>query len=300
MEQDRSQQGREEQPPREESIDRRQSAGRGDRDGGSAERERSNDLVVGGDPPPGPGRRRRRRHVESLQWLHAGFRRRVRALRVRAGLRAERLGDVEQRVHLVLRLDDGLQDGELHPPGRVLVHPGGNVLSGPAQEERVHHLVWDELGRLVVALAPPQAGHPVPKLEVDPGPRQCDVRLDGHHVDDEGLSFGAIDRVTARLVDEGEQVARHVYVPLIPTGFQGGPTDLGDHRGERWERLERPGEVPVALSARELQHGSAIPRHIDRDVVHRGEHRLNRPEIPARQGECVRHSAWHAGDRGPH
>src|SRR5574341_10202 len=58
----------------------------------------------------------------------------------------------DRELRLVLVLNDGLEERELHTGRAVLVGARGDLVDGAAEDERVEGLVGDELTRAVILL----------------------------------------------------------------------------------------------------------------------------------------------------
>ena len=98
---------------------------------------------------------------------------------------------------------------------------GGHVLARAAEHEGVEQLVGDQLARVVEVLGAPGGGDPVAQLDVEAGSAQRDVAEHGHHVDDERLALGAVERLAPCLVDEREQIAGRLDGVRVATGGYG-------------------------------------------------------------------------------
>jgi hypothetical protein len=61
----------------------------------------------------------------------------------------------------------------------------------------------------MVVLSAPGGGDGVTQLFFEADLLQREVGEHAHHVDDERLALGPVERLTPRLVDEGEEIARH-------------------------------------------------------------------------------------------
>src|SRR5439155_1306107 len=154
-----------------------------------------------------------------------------------------------------------------------------------AQDERVKEVVGDEATGGRVVLFPPRRRDAVAQLGLEARAPEGDVGEDAHHVDDERLALRAVERVEPRVADEREQVARDVEIVRIATRLTRGFVHHAQQLPEPGDRLRGSREVAIALLARQDHDRRAVAGNVDRNTVHRREHRLQR-----RQARLAR---WH-------
>ena len=98
----------------------------------------------------------------------------------------------------------------------------GDLAPRAAEDVRVEQLVCDERARAGVVLGAPLGRDAVAVLRLEPGALQGHIRKDRHHVDDERIALRAVQSITPRLVDEGEEITGDVDRVGIATGFARG------------------------------------------------------------------------------
>src|ERR1700682_6270538 len=85
----------------------------------------------------------------------------------------------------------------------------------------------------VVILGPPGGRDLAAQRRIESRALHRDVAQDRHHVDDEGLALGAVQRFLPAAVEEAQQVATEIDVAGRPSVRRGGLEDAGAHLLER-------------------------------------------------------------------
>ena len=182
----------------------------------------------------------------------------------------------------------GWRSGRPEPGRGVEGHRlGGDVLARPAQHERVEQLVRDEVAGRRVVLGPPGGRDPVAQVGLEAGPGERDVRQHRHHVDDERLALGPVERLAAGGVDEREQVAGGLDRRRVAAGLGRGLAQALQDAGQARDRFGGPGEVAVGLLAGQRHELLAVRGDDERDPVGRREHRLDRRQARRRRRQAL-------------
>ena len=166
------------------------------------------------------------------------------------------------------------------------MRPLGDLATGAAEDVGVEKVVGDERGRSGVVLGAPLRRDPVAHLRIEPGALQRHVGQDGHHVDHEGITLRAVQRIAPRLVDEREEVPGDVDGVGVASRRPRGAVHHPKQLAQPGDRLGRPGDVAVALLAGDDHHRRAVPGDIDRNAVHGREHGLQRRQAGLARGHA--------------